>query len=76
MGKREEQQKQEPLWIAHAELSAAPGHPFYDKLNELLDGERFDSFVEALSTKFYAAAVRAPIAGARGLLSFALDRVF
>ena len=25
MGKREEQQKQEPLWIAHAELAAAPG---------------------------------------------------
>jgi hypothetical protein len=54
MGKREEQQKQEPLWIAHAELAAAPGHPFYEKLNELLDGERFDPFVEALSAKFYA----------------------
>ena len=54
MGKREEQQKQEPLWIAHAELAAAPGHPFYEKLNELLDGERFDTFVEALSAKFYA----------------------
>jgi transposase len=54
MGKREEQQKQEPLWIAHAELAAAPGHPFYEKLNELLDGEGFDTFVEALSAKFYA----------------------
>ena len=54
MGKREEQQKQEPLWIAHVELAAAPGHPFYDKLNELLDGERFDLFVEALSAKLYA----------------------
>jgi transposase len=54
MGKREDQQKQEPLWIAHAELAAAPGHPFYEKLNELLDGERFDTFVEALSAKFYA----------------------
>jgi hypothetical protein len=27
MGKREDQQKQEPLWIAHTELAAAPGHP-------------------------------------------------
>jgi len=35
-------------------LAAAPGHPFYEKLNELLDGERFDTFVEALSAKFYA----------------------
>jgi transposase len=53
-GKREDQQKQEPLWIAHTELAAAPGHPFYEKLNELLDAERFDTFVEALSAKFYA----------------------
>jgi hypothetical protein len=29
MGKRKDQQKQEPLWITHAELAAAPGHPFY-----------------------------------------------
>jgi transposase len=54
MGKREDQQKQEPLWIAHTELASAPGHPFYDKLKELLDGERFDPFVEGLSAKFYA----------------------
>jgi transposase len=54
MGKREDQQKQDPLWIAHTELATAPGHPFYQKLNELLDAERFDGFVEALSGKFYA----------------------
>jgi transposase len=54
MGRREDQQKQEPLWIAHTELASSPGHPFYEKLNELLDGERFDPFVEALSAKFYA----------------------
>ena len=53
MGKREEQQKPEPLWIAHAELAAASGHPFYEKLNELLDAERFEPFVEGLSAKFY-----------------------
>ena len=54
MGKREDQQKQEPLWIAHTELASAPGHPFYEKLNDLLDAERFDSFVEGVSAKFYA----------------------
>src|SRR5487761_1760747 len=54
MGRREDQQKQEPLWIAHTELASAPGHPFYEKLNELFDAERFDPFVEALSAKFYA----------------------
>jgi transposase len=54
MGRREDQQKQEPLWIAHTELASAPGHPFYEKLSELLEAERFDSFVEGLSAKFYA----------------------
>jgi len=54
MGKREEQQSQESLWIAHTELAAAPGHPFYQKLNELLDAEHFDGFVEGLCSKFYA----------------------
>ncbi|HUV97267.1 MAG TPA: transposase, partial [Acidobacteriaceae bacterium] len=54
MGKREDQQTQEPLWIAHTELASAPGHPFYEKLNELLEAERFDAFVEGLSAKFYA----------------------
>ena len=60
MDKREDQQKQDPLWIAHTELAAAPGHPFYEKLNGLLDGERFDSFVEALSAKFYASQFGRP----------------
>ena len=54
MGKREDQDKQDPLWIAHTELAASPGHPFYEKLNELLDGEGFDTFVEALCARYYA----------------------
>src|ERR1039457_3010621 len=60
MGRREDQQKQEPLWIAHTELASAPGHPFYEKLNELLDAERFDPFVEGLSAKFYASRFGRP----------------
>ncbi len=54
MGRREEQRVQESLWIAHTELARAPGHPFYEKLNELLDAEGFDGFVEGLSARFYA----------------------
>ena len=53
MGRREERRVQESLWIAHTELASAPGHPFYEKLNELLDAEGFDGFVEELSAKFY-----------------------
>src|SRR5664280_1168768 len=37
MGTRKQREKQEGLWIAHTELASAPGHPFYQKLNELLD---------------------------------------
>ena len=54
IGKREEQQKQEFLWIANTELAAAQGHPFYEKLKELLEAESFDAFVEGLSAKSYA----------------------
>jgi transposase len=42
------------LWIAHAELASAPGHPFYQRLNELLEAERFNEFVETRCAKFYA----------------------
>jgi hypothetical protein len=42
---------QEPLWIAHTELASAPGHPFYEKLNELLEEERFNLFIEKIINK-------------------------
>jgi len=42
MGTRKQREKQEGIWIAHTELAAAPGHPFYQKLNELLEAEGFD----------------------------------
>ena len=54
MGRREDQQTQESLWIAHRELAVSPGHPFYEKLNELLEAELFGAFVEVLSARFYA----------------------
>jgi transposase len=54
MGTRKQREKQEDLWIAHTELASAPGHPFYQRLNELLETERFDEFVEGRCAKFYA----------------------
>jgi len=53
MGKRK-QRKKEALWIAHTELATAPGHPLYRELNELLEAEGFDEFVELRCAKFYA----------------------
>jgi transposase len=56
MGKREQRTRQEDLWIAHTELATSPGHPFYQKLNELLESEGFDPFVESRCAKFYQSA--------------------
>ena len=55
MGTRKHRQRQEELWITHTELATAPGHPFYQRLNELLDAEHFDEFAERECARFYAA---------------------
>jgi transposase len=47
-------ERQEQLWVTHTELATAPGHPFYKRLNELLDGEKFDEFAESECARFYA----------------------
>ena len=60
MGTRKQREKQDEIWIAHAELASAPGHPFYQRLNELLEAERFDEFVEKRCAKFYAAKYGRP----------------
>lgn len=54
MGTRQHRQRQEDLWITHNELAQGPAHPFYQRLKELLDGERFDEFVEKECAGFYA----------------------
>jgi hypothetical protein len=42
------------LSVTHAELATAPGHPFYKRLNELLDQKKFDEFAERECVSFYA----------------------
>jgi transposase len=60
MGTRQSQAQQEEIWIANSELARSPGHPFYQRLNELLESEKFDVFVEGLCRKFYAPAMGRP----------------
>ena len=48
------------MWIAHRDLASSPGHPFYQRLNELLEAECFDEFVESRCVKFYAARFGRP----------------
>ena len=76
MGTRKQREKQEDIWIAHTELASAPGHPFYQRLNELLEGQRFDEFVEGRCAKFYAQKYGRPSLTPGDLLSVAADRVF
>ena len=52
MGTRKHRQRQEPLWF-RAELPSAPGHPFYNRLNEVLDNAGFDSYCEQRCAPFY-----------------------
>ena len=55
MGTRQRQQRTEDLWIATSELAMPAGHPFYERLNQILDEHDFDSFVEDKCRQFYAA---------------------
>jgi transposase len=58
MGTR--QSEQSSLWVATSELPTSPGHPFYARLNALLDAHDFDQFVEGLCHKFYAKVMGRP----------------
>src|SRR5215472_6488749 len=53
MGTRRHRQRQEELWVTHSELAMSPGHPFYKRLHELLDTEKFDEFAEKECAQFY-----------------------
>jgi len=54
MGTRKGRERQEDLWVVYTDMTVGPGHPFYVRLNEVLDGEGFDAFVEKLCARFYA----------------------
>ena len=55
MGTRKDQEQQEELWVAQATLAKGASHPFYQRLNQLLEESRFDEFVEERCRRFYAA---------------------
>src|ERR1022692_3368112 len=52
MGTRKMRERQEDLWYG-GELPTAPGHPFYQRLNEVLDNAKFDPFCETNCAPFY-----------------------
>ena len=54
MGTRKDQEQQEDLWVPHGALPQGASHPFYQRLNQLLEESRFDEFVEGRCQRFYA----------------------
>ena len=60
MGRRTDRGRTPGLWIATNELPSTGGHPFYQRLNRILDAHGFDDFVEAHCAPFYAASVGRP----------------
>ena len=60
MGRRAKQQRQEPIWIPHTELPQTAAHPFYERLNQVLEERGFDDFVEQSCASFYAERMGRP----------------
>jgi transposase len=58
MGKRKSEQT--PMWVPTTELPVSPGHPFYTKLNAILEEAGFDRFAEGECQQFYAPVMGRP----------------
>lgn len=59
MGTRKKRERQESLWYG-SELPTAPGHPFYSRLNGVLEKAGFDRFCEKSCAGFYHAKLGRP----------------
>ena len=60
MGTRKDRERTEMLWLSATEIRATAAHPFYQRLNELLDSNGFDRFVEGECKEFYAKKMGRP----------------
>ena len=60
MGKRPAVRQGSPLWVTTADLPTNAGHPFFERLNRVLDEAGFDAFVEGLCAVFYASRMGRP----------------
>ena len=60
MGKKRKRTRQTSMWVATADLPKSAGHPFYARLNRVLDDAGFNTFVEAQCAQFYADGIGRP----------------
>jgi hypothetical protein len=52
MGKRKRYAKQTSMWVATQDLPRSAAHPFYVRLNQILEQHDFDGYVEGLCARF------------------------
>jgi transposase len=55
-------EKQEAMWVETASLRTSGGHPFYERLNKILDGGEFDDFAGTACESFYSKTGRPGLA--------------
>ena len=60
MGKRRRNEQQTSMWAAMQDLPRSAAHPFYTRLNQILDKHDFDTYVEGLCQRFYAEEIGRP----------------
>ena len=59
LGNRKDQ-SQHTMWISTQDLAKSAGHPFYQKLNEILREHGFDKHAESMCARFYAEKMGRP----------------
>src|SRR4051794_2201000 len=59
---RRSRQAQEAMWIEAASLRTSGGHPFYERLNKILDAGGFDAFAGNACKSFYSKTGRPGLA--------------
>jgi transposase len=60
MGRKKDREKQEELWVAFSQIVTTPGHVFYERLNAVLNAEKFDQRIEAICRKYYKSSSGRP----------------
>ena len=60
IGKRKRRARQASMWVATQDLPRSAAHPFYRRLNRVLDDAQFDVFVEGACATFYAPVMGRP----------------
>jgi hypothetical protein len=53
-GQTKAAREQASMWVATQDLPRSAAHPFYTRLNQVLDEHDFDKYVEELCQRFYS----------------------